>query len=136
MLGDVIRILSARTATRSLRANRSCASTPRRCRYDGGAQPVSLGCGLFGLGAIFDLGGDDHYRCAAAGLGAGIFGVGLLVDYGGNDTYTLDTHDGEGSAVAGVGLLIDLEGNKLIKGQDDRPNYKGLFSVMQASIIW
>jgi len=79
--------------------------------YEGGPKPIALGCGLFGLGAVFDLAGDDHYRCAEAGLGAGYFGTGILVDYEGNDVYVLDTHDGQGSAMAGVGLLIDLSGD-------------------------
>lgn len=79
--------------------------------YEGGPKPVALGCGLFGLGAVFDLAGDDQYRCAEAGLGAGYFGTGILVDQEGNDVYVLDTHDGQGSAMAGVGLLIDLSGN-------------------------
>ncbi len=79
--------------------------------YEGGSKPVALGCGLFGLGAIFDLAGNDRYRCAEAGLGAGYFGTGILADTEGDDVYVLDTHDGEGSAMAGVGLLIDLAGN-------------------------
>jgi hypothetical protein len=79
--------------------------------YEGGPKPVSLGCGLFGLGAVFDLAGNDRYRSAEAGLGAGYFGAGLLVDSAGDDVYILDTHDGQGSALAGVGLLIDLAGN-------------------------
>ncbi len=79
--------------------------------YEGGPEPASLSCGLFGLGAIFDLSGDDHYRCAEAGLGMGCFGTGILMDFGGNDTYTLDTHEGEGMGMVGVGLLVDQAGD-------------------------
>lgn len=79
--------------------------------YEGGPGPVSIGCGLFGLGAIFDLAGNDRYRSREAGLGAGYYGVGLIHDASGDDVYVLDTHDGQGAAIAGAGLLIDLAGN-------------------------
>jgi hypothetical protein len=79
--------------------------------YDGGNLPAAMACGLFGIGAIFDLEGNDVYRVAESGLGAGWYGTGLLVDYGGNDRYTVDQHWGEGAGCAGVGILADLAGD-------------------------
>lgn len=81
--------------------------------YEGGPRPVSLACGLFGLGTIVDRAGNDQYRSSEAGLGAGYFGVGLLQDEAGNDAYMLDTHDGQGAALAGVGLLVDRSGDDM-----------------------
>jgi len=79
--------------------------------WDGGDEPASLACGLFGVGALFDLSGDDVYRCWESGLGCGWFGTGVLVDFSGNDRYETATHWGQGMGYAGVGALIDLAGN-------------------------
>ena len=78
--------------------------------YDGRQSPASLACGLFGIGALFDLGGDDKYYCGDSGLGCAWHGIGLLVDTRGDDTYT--GHQWcQGAAHAGVGMLIDEAGN-------------------------
>lgn len=78
--------------------------------YDGRGSAASIACGLFGIGALFDLGGHDKYVCGDSGLGCAWHGVGLLVDTVGNDTYT--GHQWcEGAAHAGVGLLIDETGD-------------------------
>ena len=78
--------------------------------YDGRQSPASLACGLFGIGALFDLGGDDKYFCGDSGLGCAWHGIGLLVDTRGDDTYT--GHQWcQGAAHAGVGMLIDEAGN-------------------------
>ncbi len=78
--------------------------------YDGRQSPASLACGLFGIGALLDLGGDDKYFCGDSGLGCAWHGIGLLVDTGGDDTYT--GHQWcQGAAHAGVGMLIDEAGN-------------------------
>ncbi len=79
--------------------------------YEGGEEPVAMACGLFGVGAIFDLAGSDRYRVAESGLGAGWYGTGLLLDWEGDDTYVIDSHCGEGAAHVGVGLLVDLAGD-------------------------
>lgn len=78
--------------------------------YEGGEQPVAMACGLFGVGAIFDLEGDDSYRVSESGLGAGWFGAGLLIDYRGNDRYVVDQRWGQGAGHVGIGLLADLAG--------------------------
>ena len=54
-------------------------------RYDGGDVAGTLGCGLFGLGAVVDLAGDDTYRVAESGLGCAWYGTGLVYDEAGND---------------------------------------------------
>ncbi|MBM4352200.1 MAG: hypothetical protein FJ109_00145 [Deltaproteobacteria bacterium] len=65
-----------------------------------------------GLGALFDLAGNDTYQCAVMCLGFGyFFGTGLFFDQAGNDTY-VNTHKYTlGSAThQSVGLFVDGEG--------------------------
>ncbi|MCK4719303.1 hypothetical protein KAU08_01515, partial [bacterium] len=78
--------------------------------YDSGDERASLACGLFGIGAIFDLDGDDRYICDESGIGCAWYGTGLVVDYAGDDTYWSRIW-GQGAAHAGVGMLIDLGGD-------------------------
>lgn len=78
--------------------------------YDGRRQPASIACGLFGIGALFDLGGDDRYYCEDSALGCAWHGIGLLVDTAGDDVYSGHAWC-EGAAHAGVGLLDDESGN-------------------------
>ena len=62
-----------------------------------------------GLGALFDLGGNDSYQCAVMCLGFGyFFGTGLFYDATGDDTY-VNTHKYTmGSAThQSVGLFIE-----------------------------
>lgn len=80
-------------------------------RYDGTAEPLTMGCGLFGLGAVIDLDGDDDWHVRESGLGCGWYGTGLVLDEEGNDRYTVDSVWGQGVAHIGAGVLIDLEGN-------------------------
>ena len=62
-----------------------------------------------GLGALFDLGGDDRYQCAVMCQGFGyFFGTGLFYDQQGNDEYILTHKYGIGAAThQSVGLFID-----------------------------
>ncbi len=78
--------------------------------YDGRGAEAAIACGLFGIGALFDLGGRDKYYCGDSGLGCAWHGVGLLVDTDGDDRY-VGHQWSEGAAHAGVGLLIDEAGN-------------------------
>ncbi len=77
---------------------------------DGDAVVPAFGAGVFGLGALCDLAGDDTYAVRESGLGRGCFGSGLLIDYAGNDSY-----DGgrwtQGAAHGGIGVLLDLAGD-------------------------
>ena len=79
--------------------------------YDGGDQPGALGCGLFGVGMLIDLDGNDRYRVHASGLGAAWHGTGVLLDCAGRDRYEVRERWGAGAAHAGIGLLVDLAGD-------------------------
>jgi hypothetical protein len=80
-------------------------------RYDGRSRDGNIGCGLFGLGMVADLAGNDRYEVTNGGLGFGLYGTGLLVDGGGDDTYVAAKGWAQGAAYAGVGLLLDRAGN-------------------------
>jgi hypothetical protein len=79
--------------------------------YDSGDKAVSLACGNHGLGAIFDLEGNDKYICKSSGIGCAWYGIGLVVDYSGNDSYTSTEAYSLGCGFFGAGMLIDLEGD-------------------------
>ncbi len=79
--------------------------------YDCAGEPAAIACGLFGVGALFDLDGDDRYRCRESGLGCAWYGTGALMDYAGNDEYVVDSLWGQGVAHIGVGALVDLAGD-------------------------
>jgi hypothetical protein len=79
--------------------------------YGDAGQAASFGAGILGLGALFDLGGNDRYTVQRSGLGAAHFGTGLLYDKTGDDTYEVRDRFGQGAGIAGVGMLVDLEGN-------------------------
>ena len=78
--------------------------------YDGRRAPASIACGLFGIGALFDLGGHDKYYCDSSGLGCAWHGIGLLLDTVGNDVYS-GRQWTQGAAHAGLGMLIDEAGD-------------------------
>lgn len=79
-------------------------------RYEAGSTNGTLGCGLFGLGALIDLGGDDVYEGRESCFGAGWYGAGLLYDEAGNDRY-VGTKWTQAVGHVGVGVLCDLAGN-------------------------
>lgn len=79
--------------------------------YDGGDEPFAMGCGVFGLGALVDLAGNDAYTVKDSGLGCAWFGTGLVWDAAGNDTYVVKGKWGQGAAHMGVGALVDLAGD-------------------------
>ncbi|HEX7602940.1 MAG TPA: hypothetical protein VF316_15090, partial [Polyangiaceae bacterium] len=69
------------------------------------------GSALLGIALLYDLGaGKDTYRSLAVSQGVGIFGVGVLFDEGGDDTYAAEVLV-QGSAAWGIGLLLDKAGN-------------------------
>ncbi len=80
------------------------------------------GCGLFGVGVLADLGGNDVYTASVYAQGAGAFGVGVLFDQAGADRYQLGA-SGQGLGYFGTGVAFDADG-------DDR---YGLFSVGQGT---
>lgn len=79
--------------------------------YDGGEELFTMGCGVFGLGAVIDLSGNDKYKVKDSGLGCGWFGTGLVWDAAGNDEYVVKGKWGQGAAHMGAGILVDLAGD-------------------------
>lgn len=72
---------------------------------------ISQGTGVFGVGALYDGGGNDTYVAEALVQGAGVFGIGILVDESGDDFY-YSAHVSQGFAYAtSFGLLYDQAGN-------------------------
>ncbi|HMS56680.1 MAG TPA: hypothetical protein PKA27_14895 [Fimbriimonadaceae bacterium] len=79
--------------------------------YDGTAIDGNVGCGLFGLGLLVDLTGNDTYKVKNGGIGFGLYGTGAVIDNEGDDTYEVGKGWGQGAAYAGVGFLLDRKGN-------------------------
>jgi hypothetical protein len=72
---------------------------------------VSQGFATFGVGALYDDGGDDLYEGEAAVQGSATFGLGVLVDTGGNDTRSAFTQSQGYGFTGGAGVLEDLGGD-------------------------
>jgi hypothetical protein len=70
----------------------------------------AFGAGILGYGMLFDVAGNDLYRCPMLGQGCGVLGVGLLHDAAGQDRYQGDGAL-QGCGVFGVGALVDLRGD-------------------------
>lgn len=79
--------------------------------YDGTKVDGNVGCGLFGVGLVHDLGGNDRYLVANGGIGFGLYGTGMVLDEAGDDFYEAKKGWAQGAAYAGVGLLLDRAGN-------------------------
>lgn len=82
--------------------------------YDGLSSAFNFCCGLFGVGAVFDLEGEDIYSSGQSGIASAWHGTGLVVDYDGDDIYISDDSAAywcQGAAHGGVGLLMDLAGD-------------------------
>jgi hypothetical protein len=79
--------------------------------YDGTSIDGNIGCGLFGLGLVYDAAGNDTYKVKNGGIGFGLYGTGIVIDRKGNDTYEAKKGWSQGAAYAGVGLLLDNEGD-------------------------
>ena len=88
-------------------------------RYE--AEGMAQGSGLFGVGILWDEGdGDDAYRARFSAQGAGYFGLGLLVDSGGDDTYYLwGDGQGFGGPGGGIGVLGDAGGDDTYTAEVD-----------------
>lgn len=74
-----------------------------------------------GLGALFDLAGDDSYQCAVMCQGFGYaWGTGLLWDRQGDDQYLVTHKYALGAATHwAVGLYVDHEGDDTYRNNDD-----------------
>ena len=88
-------------------------------RYE--AEGMAQGSGFFGAGILWDEGdGTDTYRARFSAQGAGYFGLGLLVDGGGGDTYYLwGDGQGFGGPGGGIGVLGDAGGDDTYTAEVD-----------------
>jgi hypothetical protein len=84
------------------------------------SQGFSIGMRPFGgggVGALVDLGGNDHYKADMFGQGASYwYAIGLLLDTEGNDSYSMHMY-GQGAGIhMGLGLLYDRVGDDVYTG--------------------
>jgi len=76
------------------------------------------GMGFLGVGILFDREGNDKYRAELSGQGCGYFGIGLCIDGGGDDSlYIYGAGQGMGGIGGGVGVLADYSGNDSYIGE-------------------
>jgi hypothetical protein len=84
-----------------------------------------LGCGYFGVNAIFDLNGNDKYQAGNYSLGCGIFGLGAIFDYAGDDVYKSGSFS-QASAFFGLGFIKDDSGNDTYEARHFSQAFAGL----------
>ncbi len=77
--------------------------------YDSRGDIFAQASGVFGVGAIADLSGNDVYLADHYAQGSGLFGSGILIDYEGDDLYQGGTYV-QGAGNFGLGLQIELHG--------------------------
>jgi hypothetical protein len=70
----------------------------------------SQGAGVFGMGVLVDLSGDDTYQAKCYAQGFSAFGIGILDDRGGKDSYVSKILS-MGSSMFGISYLQDREGS-------------------------
>lgn len=85
----------------------------------------SQGAAVFGVGVLYDDGGDDDYGAEALSQGAGAWGVGMLLDGGGNDKYVGYTAMQGFGFTQGVGALEDLSGDDSYLTDPGHPQVNG-----------
>ncbi|MEM1025376.1 MAG: hypothetical protein AAGD10_12285 [Myxococcota bacterium] len=83
-------------------------------RQASGSDKGRQGAAWFGIGFLFDLGGDDRYRSLRGSQGYGQHGVGMLYDAEGDDSYRAEVAS-QGTGQYGLGLLLDDEGDDLFE---------------------
>lgn len=84
---------------------------------------MSQGFAAYGVGGLYDDGGDDEYTLEAGGQGAAIAGIAALVDAGGRDRYSAWSYAQGFAYVQGVAVLYDREGDDLYEGKVTPPLY-------------
>lgn len=72
---------------------------------------MSQGFAAYGVGGLYDDGGDDVYELEAGGQGGAMMGLGVLVDGGGRDRYVTWAFSQGFAYVQGVGVLHDASGD-------------------------
>lgn len=98
-------------------------------KYDSGGESAGFACGNHGIGAIFDLEGNDIYACADSGIASTWYGTGLVVDYSGSDSYSSKGGYSLGCGFFGVGILIDLAGDDAYNGVKYSQGFGGTYGV-------
>lgn len=76
---------------------------------------ASQGCGILGVGALFDLQGDDKYTAVRLSQGCSLVGVGMLFDGEGKDSYICEV-TGQAAGFYGTAILADVSGNDSYNG--------------------
>lgn len=71
---------------------------------------MSQGFASYGVGGLFDDGGDDAYAVEAGSQGAAVAGVAALVDAGGDDRYSAWAFSEGFAYVQGAAVLYDRDG--------------------------
>ncbi|MFB6350417.1 MAG: hypothetical protein ABEK29_01300, partial [Bradymonadaceae bacterium] len=91
---------------------------------------MSQGAAIFGVGLLFDAGGNDGYTAEAHAQGAALGGLGVLWSAGGPDDYKI-WHAGQGfGSASGTGLLVDRGG---ADGYEAVPGQAGGTGILYAS---
>lgn len=80
--------------------------------FDGSDTTHTMGSGLFGIGCLIDLKGNDNYISKHSAIGNALYGVGLVADFEGDDIYTGNVWT-QGAAHIGVGAVVDYKGNDI-----------------------
>ncbi|MGQ9677657.1 MAG: HEAT repeat domain-containing protein [bacterium] len=78
--------------------------------YRNSEKLVNQGGGLFGVGVLWDLTGNDSYTAFHLSQGAGLFGIGVLIDEGGFDTYRAG-YFAQGAGNFGSGVVLEQGGD-------------------------
>ncbi len=95
---------------------------------------ASQGYGQFGVGLLYDGGGDDRYEAEALAQGSGLHGIGLLLDRSGTDEYLSYTLSQGFGYVKGAGVLVDGAGHDRYEVNHGAPGSGGdpLYPAPQA----
>lgn len=92
-------------------------------RYE--SQTFSQGCGRFGVGLLYDADGNDTFACKGFSQGAGMYGAGILFDRKGDDKYHCIYYAQGYGFSRGLGLLADAEGNDEYVADDTNLTHVG-----------
>lgn len=85
---------------------------------------LSQGAGVFGVGVLMNLEGDDVYEGGTGCQGYGCFGLGMIIDYSGEDKYSAG-HAAQGAGYFGIGLCMDATGNDVYYALGDCQGFGG-----------
>lgn len=87
---------------------------------------MSQGASVFGVGVLYDEGGNDEYDAEALSQGAALGGIAVHWDGGGDDDYRV-WHAGQGFGTAGgAGLLAERGGGDRYEGVQGQSNGDGV----------